>query len=142
MPRRGRLAMSEDILVITTKEEGCYRYLMSGARKAAKQPAVHGTVPYPHAHTMNFPAQNTKVAKLQDHGRREAMEESSIQERAHLPQKLRRWVCTARLPSAPTPPKVRPRSRRPGRSPQTKGPGQPLPASGPAAMTHTTATSF
>ncbi|KAJ8792656.1 hypothetical protein J1605_019875 [Eschrichtius robustus] len=34
------------------------------------------------------------------------MEESSIQERAHLPQKLRRWVCTARLPSAPTPPKV------------------------------------
>ena len=92
--------------------------------------------------TITFPAQNTKVAKLQDRGLREGMEESSIQERAYLRQKLQFWECTARLPSAPTPPQVRPWNWQPGLGPHTRGQGQPLPASRPAARTNATAMSF
>ena len=69
---------------------------------------------------MTFPAQNTKVAKLQDRGLREGMEESSIQERAYLPHKMQCWECTARLPSAPTPPQVRPRNWQPDLGPKTR----------------------
>ena len=46
-----RSATSEDILVITTGEVGCYWYLMSGAGDAAKHSAKHGTAPPTHTHT-------------------------------------------------------------------------------------------
>lgn len=51
MPHGVRSATSEDVLVITTREEGCYWYLMSGAGDAAKHSAILGTAPLTLTHT-------------------------------------------------------------------------------------------
>ena len=51
LPHGVRSATSEDVLVITTREEGCYWYLMSGAGDAAKHSAILGTAPLTLTHT-------------------------------------------------------------------------------------------
>lgn len=61
-------AASEDVLVITTGEEGMLLVPNEWSPGCYKHSARPVQPPYPHAHTITFPAQNTKVAKLQDRG--------------------------------------------------------------------------
>lgn len=146
----GNLGNAEDILVGATGEEGCYRYLARRARDgdAAQHPATQGTILLlpPRTHNKECArgkCRSTYVARPRGQGG----DGGKLGNLGECPPPTGAAGFGAhgqvgRLPSAPTPAQVHPRSRRPGGGPRIRGPGQALPASGPAARSSATAMSF